>query len=325
MRVVGSEREFFGLEWGINSSAPGGYQTFVSYVSSPVTVAGKTSYKLLRQVCTSGQATTPTSTTTVSSNLGATPSVFVCGAAGGGTPTTTNTNCGTFTDITSFYSTTWFSTEGVTKVSFNIAEPGVRGSSYSYQLVGIPSQGISQGSVTTTTVASTGNECEFAAAGTGTYASQLCFVDFTGFNGKKATTAATCQQLTGPIVNTPYSISFCLWAAPNVYNSSGGCNGYVASPVIPFEIPTYYSPGGGFNSEAFLGNNGFYTGLTENPALYQDVTTDGNPTHESPANSSCESQLSGDPHQQFRGPRCRGPGRVGLDPGDGGRRIDRQR
>jgi hypothetical protein len=55
------------------------------------------------------------------------------------------------------------------------------------------------------------------------------------------------------IVNTPYEMTFCL-------NVSGG-------PVVPAPIPTYFAPP---TSEAFMGNNGFYTGIPGNSALYQN-------------------------------------------------------
>jgi hypothetical protein len=48
------------------------------------------------------------------------------------------------------------------------------------------------------------------------------------------------------------------------------CLKYTGSNVVPYAIPTYYNPGiHGYNSEAYLGNNGFYTGIPGNPALYQ--------------------------------------------------------
>jgi hypothetical protein len=59
------------------------------------------------------------------------------------------------------------------------------------------------------------------------------------------------------IANTPYIMSFCL----NI--GTGG-------PIKAAGIPTYFAPP---TSEAFLGNNGFYTGIPGDPALYQ--TTSG--------------------------------------------------
>jgi prepilin-type N-terminal cleavage/methylation domain-containing protein len=297
------QSQLLGLEWGANSAITGkstagyGYQTVVSYVSSLVTnpVTNTSSYRLLRQVCTSGPSATPTSTFTVSSNLGSAPTVYVCGA----TSVTPTTNCGAFSDVTSQFSNPapstvqWAGSNGVTKVAFNVDEPGgARNSDYNYQLVGLPSQGISQGSSTTTTIPTTGNNCEFATPGTGTYANQLCFIDFTGFNNTtySASNPNQCQQMSGQVKNTPYTINFCISVVPNSYS---GCAGsYTPLPLTAFPIPTYYVTGQTWDSEAFLGNNGFYTGLTGNPALYQDQTNNVTRTHADPPNSSCEWQMS---------------------------------
>jgi hypothetical protein len=54
------------------------------------------------------------------------------------------------------------------------------------------------------------------------------------------------------VARTPYIITFCLTV-------TGG-------PVKAAAIPTYFAPP---ESEAFLGNNGFYTGIPGDPALYQ--------------------------------------------------------
>jgi hypothetical protein len=58
--------------------------------------------------------------------------------------------------------------------------------------------------------------------------------------------------ISAPIANTPYPWTFCLKVT--------------GTAVQPSIIPTYFSPP---TSEAFLGNNGFYTGIPGNPALYQ--------------------------------------------------------
>ena len=58
------------------------------------------------------------------------------------------------------------------------------------------------------------------------------------------------------ISDSPDILQFCVSASP--------------SNVQPYAIPTYYNPGAnGYNSEAYLGNNGFYTGIAGEPALYQ--------------------------------------------------------
>ena len=83
--------------------------------------------------------------------------------------------------------------------------------------------------------------------------------------------------MASPIANTPYTLDFCLSISSKTSSgtaitgalsstdsgegstSYSGYNGVVASA-----LPTYYSPP---TSEAFLGNNGFYTGVPGDPAL----------------------------------------------------------
>ena len=99
--------------------------------------------------------------------------------------------------------------------------------------------------------------CGFATQSTGTYASTLCFVDFTAWNLPHSG-LTPCGNggvvIDDGITNTPFTMSFCL-------SVSGG-------PVVGASIPTYTNPP---TSEAFLGNNGFYTGIPGNPALYQST------------------------------------------------------
>jgi hypothetical protein len=68
--------------------------------------------------------------------------------------------------------------------------------------------------------------------------------------------------MTLSIAGSGDTLNFCLSATP--YNE-----------MSPYFIPTYYNPGSnGFNSEAYLGNNGFFTGIPGKPALYQCNTAD---------------------------------------------------
>jgi prepilin-type N-terminal cleavage/methylation domain-containing protein len=230
-----TQTQLLGLEWDANTAAPGGYGTVISYVSVPVTNAqsGTTTYSLVRQSCTGGASTTPTSTMTVSDDIGPSPPTTVTI-----TPATVDTNA----------TTAWVTTQGVTQVAIAVVEPG---SGYQFSLTGVPSQSNSTGSVSNFTQSS-GPGCDFATPTSGTYAKQLCFADFTGFQG--VTYPNTCQTMQRPIANTPFTLSFCI--------SVTGTN------VAPASIPTYYNPSGG-NSEAYLGNNGFYTGIPGDPALYQ--------------------------------------------------------
>ena len=60
----GAQTQLIGLQWGANGAATGGFETVVSYVTEQL--PGQSSLALVRQECTSGQATTPTTTTTIS-------------------------------------------------------------------------------------------------------------------------------------------------------------------------------------------------------------------------------------------------------------------
>ena len=353
-----SQTQLLGIEWGPNSTAPGGYQTVVSYVTaSTVNSLGKTVYSLVRQQCDSGTSTSPNTDITVSSDLGSSPSLHIYGQASlvngvttfpnvtsqfsamsytyagtngaalstlgtltlnsttsgtsgtgtivssGGTGTVAWTGVSGNTLTGSTYSRpgtdtvasgaavvlAWHSTQGVTKVELDVTEPG---SNFIYSLVGLPSAGVSQGTPQSATPVTTGNDCNFANSGTGTYASQLCFVDFTGFNNTvySASNPNQCQEMSGQVENSPYSISFCISVTPNTYSPAN--TPYQIAPTA-WPIPTY-GVNAGFNSEAFLGNNGFYTGIPGNPALYQKVNWSntncggaGTPTHNG---TSCSEQ-----------------------------------
>ena len=73
--------------------------------------------------------------------------------------------------------------------------------------------------------------------------------------------------MSASITGTPYLLSFCV--------------AYTGAAIAPNAIPTYYNPvtgPGGFNSEAFMGNNGFYTGIPGDPALYQTTANTSSST-----------------------------------------------
>lgn len=245
-----SQTQLLGLEWGSNSSAPGGYQTVVSYISTPIVNAqtNTTTYTMFRQVCTSGASTSPSSSNLAARDIGNNPSL-------GCTASSTSTLCITGTgspapDISDNFAT-WTTAQGVTGVTFKVVAPG---STYTYSLVGLPGLSTSQGSASNLQSAS-GPGCNFASSGSGTYANHLCFADFTGFNSASYI-SPTCDTMKRPIQGTPYTLEFCL----SVDSTS----------VAPAAIPTYYSASGN-GSEAFLGNNGFYTGVAGDPALYTNV------------------------------------------------------
>ena len=94
--------------------------------------------------------------------------------------------------------------------------------------------------------------CSFSQAGTGTFASTLCWLDLSAYNPNSASKPAG-QPMT---VTLPggYTITF------NLHVSGG--------PVAATSFPTF--------TDAFLGNNGHYTGVSGRPALNQttsDTTT----------------------------------------------------
>jgi prepilin-type N-terminal cleavage/methylation domain-containing protein len=149
----------------------------------------------------------------------------------------------------------WITTGNVTGVTLPITEPGASGttgSNYSYSVTALP--GASSPANGLTPLVTPNSSCGFATAGTGTYASSLCFVDFTPYSGTPVACpgATGYQVISAPIATTPYTLTFCLQVT--------------GTAVAPHIIPTYFSPP---TSEAFLGNNGFYTGIPGNPALYQ--------------------------------------------------------
>ncbi len=154
------------------------------------------------------------------------------------------------------YQTGWVTVAQVQSVSLPFT---FAASNYKQNLYAVPSSGVNAGGGV---VSNSPYSCGFATAGTGTYASALCFLDFTAWNTHTGTTPCGNggQQITDGITNTPFTISFCL-------STTGG-------PIVAAAIPTYTSPP---TSQAFLGNTdptsgqSFYTGIPGNPALYQNV------------------------------------------------------
>jgi hypothetical protein len=226
----GTGSQLLGFEWSLNTQT-GAYQTVVSYVEKAI---GST-YSLVRQYCSSGISATPTSSTTISSDLlNSQPPPVI-------SPVADNTAA----------SQNWYPTQSVTKVAFVITEPKT---SYTYTLAAVPKSDLPPSELGSTSAGNPTASCGFAAPGTGTYASTLCFIDFSSYNQSLATSGG--QAFSVAITGTPFTISFNLAA-------SGGA-------VAPHIFPTYNNAP---VSEAFLGNNGFYTSVPGSPALYQ--TTSG--------------------------------------------------
>ena len=226
-----AQTQLLGLQWALNSN--GTYTTVVSYVTVPHSAAnGTTTTTLLRQICTSGASTTPAQTRTISHDVGS--------------PTLTFTP----NNFVPIPTTAWMSTHGLFGVMLNITAPG---SNYTYTLSGLPGAATSNGTLSQITQQPNPAGCNLASLGSGTYANVLCFADFSSFTDPSS--AAGCQQMNLSIADSPDFLRFCVIATPQ-------------NTVRPQSIPTYYDPKVN-NSEAYLGNNGFYTGIAGLPALSQ--------------------------------------------------------
>ena len=227
----GTGNQLLGLEWNLNSQTST-YQTVVSYVE----IRTGSTYSLVRQMCSAGVSVTPTTSTTISNDIPVTqPSPKL-------SPAVENSSA----------QSGWVQAQSVTGVNFVVTEPQ---SNYNYTLDAVPNATLSSGTLGSASTTKPNTSCGFATAGPGTYASTLCFVDFTSYSQTKATSAGG-ESFAAAVTGTPFTITFTL-------NESGGT-------LTGASFPTYTNVP---VSEAFLGNNGFYTGVPNDGALYQ--TTSG--------------------------------------------------
>jgi hypothetical protein len=167
------------------------------------------------------------------------------------------------------YQLNWESTAGLAGVTFSATAPA---SQLLFNVTAVPLAAVNSTTSSPGTFSTPGGG--FATPGTGTYASTLFFVDFTNWNTQTASSGVSCTggalPMSAPIENTPDILSFCLSTsgtncdpACTGYTSQSGRTGYNDIAAVP--LPTYASPP---TSEAYLGNNGFYTGVPGDPALY---------------------------------------------------------
>ena len=200
----GTGTQVLGLEWNLQGTV---YENIVSYVK----VNNGSTSSLVRQYCTNG-STNPTSTSTVSSDFGQDQSQSAPVVI---TPADINASAGAG----------WTSTVGITGVTFATTAPA---SGYSYQLTAVPeatSTGASQ-------VSAVSPLCGFATAGTGTYASTLCFVDLSAYDD----TPVPCpgspgfQAISGGIAGTPFTLSFCV-SVSSLTSAGSPITGSIAAPV----------------------------------------------------------------------------------------------
>ena len=244
----GGGTQLVGLEWNLQSS--GSYLDVVSYVD--VTVGGN--FALVRQLCDAGFSTTPTTSMVVANNIQPPCSSTVtsnCQAAPTIVPVGTS-------DVAITATTSWASTQHVARVDFPLAAPSSTEANglFTYSLAAVPADSASVvvSGLPLAPAASAG--CNGATPGTGTYASQLCLVDFAALTGNNILAAEQgCLEMSVPLPGGS-TLYFCI-----------GVTGTGGEPyVTPHQLPTW--------SGAFLGNSSssgvpFYTGIGGYPALYQ--------------------------------------------------------
>jgi hypothetical protein len=238
----GTGTELLGLEWNLDQST-GFYQTVVSYVEVANGSSNPTTVNLVRQFCTGDgtsevSASTPVISSILSYDLPQSQLVPTVTCA----PTSACNNV----------STQYISTAPVTNVSFGITEPE---SNYSYTMVATPAAAAAVSDTGSPITSSTSTKCGFASPGSGTYASTMCFVDFSPLTGAAmdaATTTGGCLEMSVQLPEA-YTLYFCI-------NISG------PTPIVS-ALPTW--------TNGFLGNNvngsPFYTNVPGNPAIYQNV------------------------------------------------------
>lgn len=252
--------QLLGLEWNENPTTHQ-YATVVSYVSVPVTVGSKTTYSLLRLYCGSvplnpPTVITPTSQITLSNNISAataiTPATIV--PASQVTPAAAG----------------WVASNTLINVALTATEPGTTNGTgqITYTVTGAPASvnpiaGSNGGPITSSSTSS----CGFAYSGSGPYAGNLCFIDFSYLTGNALTNAETgCDEASISIPGGD-TMFFCL--------------GISGAPVSPYSLPTW--PGG------FLGNSGTnagsQTGITPN---YYNITNAGGGVSQPALYQSCE-------------------------------------
>ncbi len=281
-----------------------GNQDQISY-STSANPGGK-SATLTRYVCAAGTSTPksslavahdmPTSTLTVSPVTITCPSGSTAPACApvGGTPPVGVQCVVTGPPGACAYTQGWVSTLGVTKVTFNTTTPN----SYNYQLAAVPAAG--SNTVSPAAPPSTPNQIGFATPGTGN--PLLGFVDFSSWDALQSAPPSNSHCASGQlyvsagVTNTAFTLSFCMSVTSSQFNANcippaqgGTCtgtpnqsiSGYVTnlgnsnplcSPnlegwddIEAVPMPTYTCAP---TSQAFLGNNGFYTGVPGDPALY---------------------------------------------------------
>jgi hypothetical protein len=266
----GSGTQILGLEWGQSTTTPYNFENVVSYVLLPLNGSSSTT-SLVRQYCTttaSGSAISSSTTPTINNGAVLANSVILSNNFPSGyVPSLLPSSAGTLAQ------TSWVPATTVTSVTLNVTESSTS-DTYSYSLVGDPNSTSSATATGTPDVTSNNTSCNFAQAGTGYYANNLCFVDFSSLTGARLAAAYGFATTNGAITDCGLEMSSTLPSNDTMYFCLGisGTN-----DVIPFQIPTFGQAALG-NSIFSGGVDPFYTQIPGEPALDQDTDEANNST-----------------------------------------------
>ncbi len=249
-----------------NVDMVGGTLPVISYVlvknanSSPVT------YDLERLACNGVNSPTPSSTTILAYDVSATtpPPTVDCSGSG---------------SCQSDPSAGWLSTVYVNDITYAITE---QATGYIYSLTASPVNSTTSFSSGTGVSLKAQTSCNTADPGSGSLASNLCFVDFAQLATNPAlwaaaTTGSDCGAQMSATVGSSETLYFCLRISVTPKPATlltptaclaAGTNGPAAPCVAPTGLPNYYL--------AFLGGcyptgactSPFYTGIAGSPAIW---------------------------------------------------------
>ena len=262
-----SGTQLLGLWSNVNQSS----QVIISYVSVTNGSGPTATYSLERLLCSGNGANqyVASNITTLSNNLPSSQAAPTVTCVANVPNLCSNT----------LASQQWVSSQNVAQVSMTIAEPstvtGKNVGAYTYTVVSSPAASSSTSNSGSPVNTQATTNCYKASAGTGPFANNLCFVDFTPLLNPAymavAETPGTCLEISaslGPNYNYD-KLFFCISITEP--NGSNPTTGATPTDPMPWPVPTY--------TGAFFGNlvnvnsksYAFYTGIPGNPAIYERV------------------------------------------------------
>jgi hypothetical protein len=260
----GPGTQLLGLEWNPSTIKPYFMQDTVSYVEIPTGTGSTPTYSLVRQECVINP-NGPNAGSPITSSTPVTSTTYLSVDI----PNPSNQQQSlinmVLTTGASNPNSTWVQSSFVTSVKFQVKETL---SGYSYDLVGVPlASSPSSGSGATVSGANT--TCGFAQSGTGLYANNLCFVDFSSLTGASLAAAESYQPPSGNSLGVcGIEMSATIPGGFTMYF----CLGLTGGTVAPYAMPTYVEAAMGnslTSTDGTITGVPFYLGIPGNPALYQ--------------------------------------------------------